>query len=288
MKFFVAAIMLLSSCCLLSQIKEIDYINEVLKEASSASIVLFDIDETLIETPSMLGGKAWRRYARRALEKVKSQEEATEIHDKITYLIAKNFIYTTVEDDIHDCLHTLYKSEIPVFGFTARGKVHWYDMPSPDGEELTIEHLKQAGIDLTARSIAVDNALTAHSSYAKRIFFAYPVEDKGELILELFKNMQLLPAKVVFVDDKLENVRVVDKACEQLGIPSVCFYYRHIELHRSFDLMVANIQLEKLLFENRVLSDEEALLLKSKYLHKNPDAFFLELIKFFETFPSSN
>lgn len=280
--------MLLSSSCLLSQIKEIDCINEVFPEATSASIVLFDIDETLIETSSMLGGKAWRRYARSALEKIKPHKEATELHDKITYLIAKNFVYTAVEDDIHDCLDELNKNQIPVFGFTARGKVHWYDMPSLDGEELTIEHLKQAGIDLNAESAAVDNALTAHPSYAKKIFFAYPIEDKGELIVELFKNMQMLPAKVVFVDDKLENVRVVDKACEQLGIPSVCFYYRHIELHRSFDLMVANIQLEKLLFENRVLSDEEVLLLKSKYLHKNPDAFFLELVKFFETLPSSN
>ena len=99
------------------------------------------------------------------------------------------------------------------------------------------------------------------------------------MILELFAQTKYRPSKIIFVDDKMSNVLAVDKALEKLGIPAICFYYRHIDLHRSFDPVIANIQLEKFIFENEILSDAQATLLKAeKDAHKNPDEFFLFLV----------
>lgn len=278
MKVLFAIFLIFSSSHLFSKVQEISRIREILPEVSSDSIVLFDIDETLIETPIMLGGKGWRRYVKNLLKMTKSEEEVTEIHDKITYFIAKHVPYIAIEEDSCLCWNELQKTQIPVFCFTARGKHHWYDMPSSDGEELAVRHLKQAGFDLSLWSSHVDDALLLHSSYAQRVFFAYPIEDKGDLVLSLFAQAQSRPSKVVFIDDKMENVLSVDRAFEQLGIPAICFCYRHIDLHRSFDPMIANIQLEKLFFEDTILSDKEAMLLKEEYRGEHPDDFFLELI----------
>lgn len=259
-------------------IKEIKYIHQILPEIDCESMVLFDLDDTLIEPSTMLGGKAWRRYARNVLKKVKPEEEVTRIHDRMTYHIAKRVPYVAIEEGAHDYWMVLQKHQIPVFGFTARGRQHWYDMPTSDGEELAVEHLRQAGFDLNSWGEPVHDALFSHPSYAQRIFFTYPLKDKGEFVLHLFTQVRFRHTKVVFIDDKEETVHSVDKAFWQLRIPSVCFYYRHVDLFRPFDPMIANIQLEKLFFENIVLSNEEAALLKEEYIDKNPDDFFLELV----------
>lgn len=271
--FFIASFVL-SVSLLMGEIREIDSIDAVEPEAARGAVVLFDIDETLIETPIMLGGKAWRRYAKSVLGRVHTPEKAAEIHDKMTYFIAKQVPYIAIEQKARGCLEKLRRQEIPVYGFTARGKEHWYDMPSPDGEALGVLHLKQAGFDFTSSN---GQDLTSHWSYGQGIFFAYPIEDKGELILDLFSQTDFRPSKVVFIDDKMENIRSMDKALGQLGIPAVCFYYRHIDLYRPFDPLAAHIQLEKLLFEGNTLSNGEAAALKEKYADKDPDLFFLEL-----------
>lgn len=262
----------------MAEIREINHIDEILPEVSPASVVLLDIDETLIETPLMLGGKSWRKYARSILKKTKTEKEVAEIHDKITYFIAKRIPYVAVEKGAPLCINEFRKREASVFGFTLRGKKHWYEMPVTDGEELTRLHLRQAGFDLNLLNTPISQALFLHPSFSQGVFFAYPIEDKGNLVLELFAETQFRPSKIIFVDDKIESVCSVHNAFEQLGIPALCFHYRHIDLYRSFDPMIANIQLEKLFFENKILSNDEAALLKESYADKDPDIFFLELV----------
>ncbi|MBI2742897.1 MAG: DUF2608 domain-containing protein [Chlamydiales bacterium] len=281
MKLKLAALFLICTSFAAAEIKEIDRISSILPDIEEETLVLLDIDETLIETPIMLGGKAWRRYARNILNKSKGEEEATRIHDKLTYFIAGQVPYIAIEDEVYGCFTEFKTKNASVFGFTARGREHWYDMPSPDGEALGVLHLKQAGIELYPSSVIADEALFLHPSYGQNIFFAYPLEDKGDLILELFAGTSYRPSKVVFVDDKLDHARSVDSALKSLGIPAVCFHYTHVDSYRPFDAMIAHIQLEKLLFENRTLSNDEAAALKSKYADKNPDEFFLELINRF-------
>lgn len=277
MKKFFAVCFLVCTSLLTAEIREIDSIEDILPEVTHETLVLLDIDDTLIEMPVMLGSEAWRRYVRSVLKTVKTPEEATEIHDKISYFISKRIPYVAIEKTAHGCFEEFQSKQISVFGFTARGKKHWYDMPSSDGEELTILHLKQAGFDLHSLNTHINKSLVVHPSYGQGVFFAYPLEDKGELILELFAQADFRPSKVIFVDDKMKNVHSVNQALEQLKIPSVCFCYRHVALYRPFDPMVAHIQLEKLFFENKILSNDEAKALKNAYSNQNPEEFFLKL-----------
>lgn len=275
MKKSLLALTLCLNFALTAEVRDIERIDAILPEIGEQTLVLFDLDETLIETPIMLGGKAWRRYARALLERTYPEEKATELHDKLTYLFAKYMPFIPIEENAADCLKRIEEKGAFAFGYTARGKEHWYDMPAADGEELGLMHTGQAGFTFKQR---FDDPLFSHRSYARGIFFAYPLEDKGELLLELFALTDFRPLKLVFIDDKISNARAVDSAAQKLGIPALCFHYRHIDLYRPFDPLVAHIQLEKFLADGSVISDKEAAALKGEYADKDVDAFFLELV----------
>jgi FMN phosphatase YigB (HAD superfamily) len=280
MKKSLLALTLCLNLALFGEVRDIERLDAILPEIDKKTLVLFDLDETLIEVPIMLGGKAWRRYARALLERTYSEEKATELHDKLTYLLAKKVPFIAIEENAADSLEKIEEKGGLAFGFTARGRHHWYDMPAADGEELGLLHTRQAGFSFKQ---SFDDPLFSHRSYSCGIFFAYPLEDKGELLLELFALTDFRPAKLVFIDDKISNVRAVDSAAEQLGIPALCFHYRQIDLYRHFDPLVAHIQLERFLQDGSVLSDSQAAAGRGKYAGRDVDAFFLELISQIET-----
>lgn len=274
--FFALCLLWQMASLLFASVEEIDTFDKILPEIDPQTLVLLDLDETLIETPIMLGGKAWRKYAKQIIEKCRSEKEAEEIHDKLTYFLAKRVAYIPVEESTPKHIKTLQAQGAHIFGFTARGRCHWYDLEAADGQSLAFLHLKQAGYDFSQDEETPH--FKHHWSYADGVFFAYPIESKGELVLDLFENTTCRPNKVIFVDDKLTHVMDVDKALDKLHIPAKCYFYAYIDLHRFFDPMVAHIQLQKLVFENLLLSDEEAATLKKNYRHVDPDSFFLELV----------
>jgi len=266
-----------------AEIREIDQFDSLIQEVSDQKTIVFlDIDETLIEMPIMLGGKAWRHYASHVLEKTMTPEQAAQVQAKLSYFIAKRVPCVPIEKNAQACLKSLQEKNMSIFCLTARGKEHWHDMAAADSEELTVLHLKQGGFDFSSLNTVENDPIFSHPSYARGIFFAYPIEDKGDLILELFARTDLRPTKAVFVDDKRDNVSSVHNAFEKLKIPSVCFHYSHIDKYRTFDSLTAYIQLEKLFFEGRALSDAEAAAFKSAYMDKSPDEFFLEFLSCFE------
>lgn len=258
------------------EIREITKIDEIFEEVRPDSILLMDIDETLIESSIMLGGKAWRNYAVNLLKTVYSPQKTQRLRDKITYWIAKRVPCIAVESDAHHFLERMKEKQIFAFGFTARGRKHWNTMPCSDGEDLALLHLKQAGFDFEAFSANPLEAFLNHYSFSRGVFFAN-LEDKGKLALEIFA--QVRPVHVIFIDDNMDNVCSMERAFTKLNVPAICFYYRHVDLFRCFDPIVAAIQLEKLYLENLLLSDSEAAQLKQDYLYQDPDLLFLEVIK---------
>lgn len=264
---------------LVGEIREITCIADLFSEVRADSVVLMDIDETLIESSIMLGGKAWRNYAVSLLKTAYSPEKTQSLRDKITYWIAKRVPCVAVESNACHFLEQMKEKQIFTFGFTARGRKHWNTMPCSDGENLALLHLKQAGFDSEAFSGNAVETFLNHYSFSRGIFFAN-FEDKGKLALEIFA--QARPVHVVFVDDNMDNVCSMDRAFTKLNIPAICFYYPHVDLYRCFDPMIAAIQLEKLYLDNLLLSDSEAGLLKQDYMHRDPDLLFLEVIEHLE------
>ncbi len=274
MKFYLLFFGLLFTLSISAEIREITHLDEAFKVIRQDSIVLIDLDDTLIESSLMLGGKAWRHYAVSFLKSIYSAEKTQELRDKMTYWIAQRVPCIAVENSIHAYLNQLKHDQIPVFGFTSRSRKYWNTLPCENGEELALLHLKQAGFDLEVFS----DVLWPHPNFAKGIFFTSPGGEKGKLALEIFA--ETCPKHVVFIDDMISNVLSMEKAFTELGVVAVCFHYQHVDLYRSFDPLTTAIQLEKLHSEEVLLSDSEALSLRQNYGDCDPDMLLLKFIEY--------
>ena len=60
------------------------------------------------------------------------------------------------------------------------------------------------------------------------------------------------------IDDKEEELRSIEQVMEEMGIPFLGLWYRYVEKTQQFNPQIANIQLEKMLQKQHLLSDEEA------------------------------
>lgn len=255
-----------------SKISKIISLNEIASCQPSQTIYFFDIDDTLFDTPTMLGSKAWRQYIREATKSDTSQNW----HDVFTLFLAKNSPVVPVESITAQYIKNLQSKGYAVYGLTARERNKWYDTPVDNIDKLTTEQLASIGILLKNES-----SLKAFPYFAKReeyfsgTFFA-DLEPKGEYLRKVFQNQSSLPKKIVFVDDKLGHVQSVIAVLNEFGINNEGYWYTATEAkaHR-FDPLIANIQLYHLLISKGKLaiSDEEAAAYAQKFPNKNADDY---------------
>lgn len=259
------------------RIVKIESLNQIADSEPAQTIYFFDIDDTLFDSPHMLGSKAWRKYIVAA-----TKDDPTENwHDIFSLFIARNHPLETVEALTSQFVQELQMKGCGVFGLTARERKKWYDTPMSDIDLLTVNQLESVGISFNNES--QDEAypyLTNDLEYFKGIFFA-DVEPKGGYLLKLFKEAPQLPEKVIFIDDKQSQVESVAAALDQLGINYECYWYTATDNKASkFDPLIANIQLYYFWISGsqKVISDEEATSIAKQYPERNAEYYLQSLL----------
>lgn len=241
-----------------ARIFTIDSLTQVSDPECAEAVYFLDIDDTLLDSAHMLGSKAWRKYISSATE----DNTGRNWRDFFSLFIARNHPLETVEACTGQFVRELQCKGHAVFGLTARERTLWYDTPTEDVDLLTVSQLESVGISFKHESLEkAYPRLTDNPEYFRGIFFA-DIEPKGGFLLELFKNVSPLPAKVIFIDDKYCQVESVANALDQLGISNVCYWYIKTDDKASrFDPLIANIQLLYFWMSDgqTVLSDKEAL-----------------------------
>lgn len=258
----------------LGEIVTIQHLNEV--TSSKPALILFDIDDTLIDSSTMAGSKAWRSYIRKATE----NDNTLNWHDLFSLWIANHHPYSTVESCTVDKVHELQNAGHLVLGLTSREKTRWYDLNDVPTEELTHEQLQVVGIQFSDAIFAdLFPGLTTLSQYSRGVFFA-DIEPKGNFLLYALNGLKSFPEKILFIDDKLSQVESVDEALSELGIDHVAYYYQAIEEKSAqFDPLIANIELYySLLLGGVHLTDSEAKAIAETYPEQD-EKFYLEASK---------
>lgn len=245
----------------------IESLTQVSSDHPPKTLFLFDIDDTIFDSFSMVGSKAWRRYIVEAAKKIDPSENW---HDIFSHALAKKHPLKAVEEITSSFVKDLQNKEFAVCGFTSRERQLWYNMPQEGVDALTVQQL--ASIDVNFNNGSVETLypdLAKDSEYFNGVFFAN-IEPKGNYLLHLFKTSSTLPEKVVFIDDKLSQVESVANALAELGIPHESYFYSATdEKAKAFNPLIANIQLYTFYESNSetALSDEQAQLVASS----NPD-----------------
>lgn len=252
-------------------------IADILPLVDDETIVLFDMDDTLTDSTISLGTGAWRQYIRKKIAEYEKQKEYSwkgkNLHDVLAFYVALHVPVKPVQEETLTIIEKLQKKKIPTFVLTGRGKVKWYSTDIPGTDRLTLHQLRSAGY----RFQTSDN-FDKVSDFAEGVFFTSG-KDKGDFLDEdVFPVMNSHFSKIVFVDDKLDQVESVLTRIGNIKAVTGVYYSRAQSEHKDFDPVVATIQLQQLLDHNKVLTDKEALEIKSKMGQVDPDAYFFKFL----------
>jgi len=241
-------------------------------EQPAGTIYFFDIDDTLIDHPHMLGSKGWRSYFSKAIDPNKKPHSN---HDKITLDLAKKQPVMTVETDTALWLQQVQAQGHATYGLTARERNIWYYTPCAGVDQLTTQQLASVGI-LFDQDLPSDmHSITQAPEYFRGTFFS-DLDSKGEYLIKLFQASPQKPLKVIFVDDKQDHAEGVAQALAYLGVDYECYWYRATENKASkFDPLIANVQLYYVLKFDQILSDDEARLIAEQ----TPENNYLQEVK---------
>lgn len=249
MRRFIA-LFLLSISCLQAEIIEVNEINQLKTYAKPGRLIIFDIDNTLMETAQFLGSDTWFHHrigfhkqagmnANDALEKALSEWMAVQ---NVTDVVL-------VEDEAEEIVRGLQENGYTVMGLTTRGLGLCM---------RTIEQLNRLSVDLSKtppshREIHFMNPIGV--LFRKGILFTAGTH-KGQALFKLLDQVDYQPKEIVFINDKASHLRQVEITCEQRGIPFIGLRYGYLDPKlKRYDDTIADVQFKRF---GRILSNEEA------------------------------
>jgi len=240
---------------LFAEVISIDSLNQVNLPATTNTLIFFDIDDTLIDSPTMLGSKMWRKHILEALP----HNALNNWHDRLSLYLAEHYPITTVEASTSLFIKELQQEGYAVYGLTARERNKWYDTPRSGIDQLTVTQLDAVDINFH-QTLIFPSSIAVHqnSEYFQGVLFAN-TDLKGDFLKQVFAKATALPENVVFIDDKLSQVESVSETLEALGIKADCYWYRAIEEKSScFNPLLADIQLYYFMHLDLLIPDDEA------------------------------
>lgn len=258
-----------------AKIIETSDISDIHYSIEKNTLVLFDIDDTIMDAVIDLSSGGWIEYF--WVTAHTHIPEKMEIVEKMMWHATLHIPVAPIDTYIPKLIVKLQNSaDVLTLAFTARDGT----LTDDTKENITALQLKTLGIDFSKSNFP--KQFNAHSSFQQGIIFSAS-EPKGPHLKEVLKAADHLPAKIVFVDDKFRQVQSVDLAMAEMGIPCDCYWYRRAEQKRKdFDPILALIQYEYFICHDILLSNAEAGALKKFYTEKKPFEFLRELIEHYE------
>jgi Protein of unknown function (DUF2608) len=236
MKNFFAALCLIPSL-LFAEIFESDKMVDLVPHVNEDTWVFIDLDNTLIESCLHLGSAQWRGHVRtKAKNAGYDEEEVIEAILDQFWLFVQPFVpVRLVDPDSTLVIQKLKDSSIPVFALTARE-------PSESG--YTQEQLSSVDASFCSSALPECSLLPSNEPSLFDDGVIYCGENtKSEALAAFFKEVGYMPKKVIFVDDKRDQVSALGETLEEMGIEYVGIRFSAAdERVKSFDGEVADLQ----------------------------------------------
>lgn len=255
MKVFLRSLLvaLVLTNSLFARIIESERMDEILNEVTPQSLVVFDLDNTIMEASQTLGSDQWFDYN---ISKLKKKgipaDEAVAVTAAAWERINSIGNVNLVEESTPGIIRHIQDSGVPTMGLTAR-PVSFL--------EKSLSQLNKLGVPLYRHTVStkVIQIEDAELAVYKKGLLSVGGNNKGKLLVAFLKEIGLSPKRIIFVDDKLKNVTHVDGALEAIGIPSFAFRYGAADGKvKSFDAHLADFEFGYFEKYGIVLSDYQA------------------------------
>ena len=278
MKNWFIGLALLIPSLLKAECIEVDSIEKVFPHVEKDAIVLLGMTDTLIDSSLSVGSKPWRQYIRRQIRPFQNLEKAGNLQDQWTYVVSLSVPIKPVQPEIVQWIDKLQQEEVSVFCLTGRGRNIWYSTIVPNIDKLTDFQLKSIGIDFTKTKVPEALKKVDPQLFYNGIFYTDPY-DKGEFVDKIIEETGYTPKKIIVVDDKWASLKSLDEKLTEEGIPHVCVLYQRAEKDRKdFNPLLASVQLEAILENGTLLTDEQAAEKAKTIENTSADEYFKKLV----------
>jgi len=225
----------------MTQVIESNRISDVLHHADEKTLVIFDVDNTLIMPETHVGGSAWFMHMIQMFcDKGLSEQEAIEkVYEFFVQL--QHFIpIKMVEYDTADVIQKLHARAVKTLGLTGRG----FSL-----SRQTVAQLQSVNISIGTNTIHdKEIVFNARVGFFNGILSLNADGDKGECLIALFEKIDYWPERVVFVDDLRYYIDDVYNVLVPRKIPFIGIRYGAAdEQHIKFDPARADDELRRLL-----------------------------------------
>ena len=223
---------------------ESNAIEAVLEHAkSNNTLVIFDIDNTLIHTNQELGSDAWAFwFVKQKLKEGLRPSQALECMFDLFRHIHSHIDVYPVEEKTVGTVKRLRDLEIPTFCLTGR---------QASMIDVTQEQLNNNGFIFNCPQ-DLSKTMTLKMKYPVEMangIICGGMNNKGDVLIQLFQYLNYkMPECIVFVDDRVACVESMSKNCSKNGINFTGLRYGYMDsFSAGFDGEKAKKQLEELL-----------------------------------------
>lgn len=221
---------MLSSCKkepVSSQIVESNNIADIFSfitpdEYNKETLVIFDLDNTLITAPTDLGSDQWvNTLIKQNIIELNDARKGV-ITALAPYWYLQQYIWPVpVTDNSLAVVNELQNKGVTVIALTARDHYIIY---------RTREQLERIGFDFTLNCPhkPFHSSAPRPALYDAGIIFLNG-QDKGPVLEEWLHQMDYRPQKMIFIDDKLNNVQSIQHVAEKERIPFIGIRYGYLD-----------------------------------------------------------
>jgi hypothetical protein len=201
------------------QIIETKKISDVLTHVNKETLVIFDIDNTLIEPVSFIGGTAWFRHETdRLIKKGGNIEELAEKFSALWGRVQPFIKIKTVESNTANVVKQLHEKDIYTMGLTGR---------SFKLEQITVDQLCSVDISIDNKTIYKNRlGFSGSTGFFGGVLSVGPTGHKGEVLDSFFRKINYNAKRILFIDDDPEYIEEVETVVNSKKIDFVGIRYR--------------------------------------------------------------
>ncbi len=234
-----------------ASVREIDQFVQASAQIGEGTVVVTDLDNTLIEPKQTIGSAQWYDYlVGNKMREGRTPAQAVNEALSLWVRVQLRTDVLPVEPAIPSFIRGWQDSGAFVIGLTAR---------PTSLVDTTERQLESVGIDLKRHSLFEREVRLPFKRndalYANGVIYAGPELNKGGVLAAFFERIGIRPKKVVFIDDMMKNVKNVERAAKKAGFTFAGLRYGGADARvKTFDAVLADKQLQY--FEG-ILTDDQ-------------------------------
>lgn len=221
-----------------------------LSQIDKDTLVIFDIDNTLIRQNSMVGTHQWGDYIRdRGVRRGMDVKAASELQHKLFADLQSKVTVLPTENEVTVILKQLSERNIPHFALTAR---------APIIKDVTISQLQILGHDFST-SFPEQKDISQLDSFLKQGIIFSGSTPKGELLKLIIENSVRKPTHVIFIDDRSYNLESVEASLKDYPVKLNSYRYGGADASvKNFDPIEADLIYSFYVEAHELIDSDEA------------------------------